>query len=344
MVKRAKNQHISLLPPSLQLFNKMSSTISLATINAKIDALLGEVALLRAAANSAPVPVSSTVKTTAAPKQPRKKSDAPPTPWRLFTDRIRGVLAAADFKGKALGVECVQFCASLKDENADFDSWTDELVLARRADWSAPEVSRGEAKHGKGWAKTGERRAAAKAASVTGSVVSGGDADADADGGAALVVAEPKKARKNTWEGLTPEQRAAKVAAMKAGKDAKKAGGSTDSVTESADNTAAVLEAAPSPVLTAAASSSVVVTNAGKAAADSAPVSEFQGVMLGGNRYLVNLANGHCYRREKDGSQGDWAGIFHRTGGKKNGPYIDEAVPEPTDDDGDDGDFRFDNE
>jgi hypothetical protein len=142
----------------------------------------------------------------------------------------------------------------------------------------------------------------------------------------------PKKARKNPWEGLTAEQRAAKVAAMKAGRDAKKAGSTTDSLTESADSAVkVVVQAPPSPVVTAA-SSSVSAAKAGNAAANSSP-DEFKGVMLGGSRYLVNLATGHCYRREADGSQGDWAGLFHRTGGPKNGPWIDETVAEPTDDD-----------
>jgi hypothetical protein len=328
MEKGAINPAHFFFSQTLNTSTKMSSTISLATINAKIDALLTEVSLLRAAANSAPVAVSSPVKTVTE-KKPRKKSDAPPTPWRLFTDRVRGVLSAADFKGKALGVECVQFCSSLKDENADLDSWTDELVLARRADWAPPTVSKGEAKFGKGWAKTGERRAAAKAASVSGSVVSGGDADADdaeADADAAPASTEPKKARKNPWEGLTPEQKAAKVAAMKAGRDAKKAVAADSDAAPTSPKV--VVQAPPSPVV--AASSSVTVTNA---AAESSP-DEFKGVMLGGDRYLVNLASGHCYRREKDGSQGEWAGIFHRTGGpKNNGPWIDTAVPEPSDDD-----------
>lgn len=317
----------------------MSSTISLATINAKIDALLGEVALLRAAANSAPVAVSSPAKTTAAPaKQPRKKRDGPPSAWIIFTNRVRDLLRGNGYTGADLGKQCQMFCGSLKDENKELTSWADADILARRAAWTAPAVTK-QAEAGLHW-KNG-KKVVTPTGSAANSVVSGGDADGDADGGAALVVAEPKKARKNPWEGLTPEQRAAKVAAMKAGKDAKKAGGSTDSVTESADNTAAVhVEAAPSPVLTAAASSSVVVTNA---ATNSSPADEFKGVMLGGNRYLVNLASGHCYRREKDGSQGDWAGIFHRTGGPKNGPWIDETVAEPTDDDNDGGDdFRFD--
>ena len=69
-----------------------SSTVSLATINAKIDALLGEVALLRAAAATAVSVAPSTPAKTAAkdaPKQPRKKRDGPPSPWIIFTNRVR---------------------------------------------------------------------------------------------------------------------------------------------------------------------------------------------------------------------------------------------------------------
>ena len=317
----------------------MSSTISLATINAKIDALLGEVALLRAAANSAPVAVSSPAKTAAvAEKKPRKKRDGPPSAWIIFTNRVRDLLRGNGYTGADLGKQCQMFCGSLKDENKELSSWADGDILARRAAWTAPAVTK-QAEAGLHW-KNG-KKVVTPTGSAAASVVSG-DADGDAgDGGAAVVSAAPKKARKNPWEGLTPEQRASKVAAMKAGREAKKAGSTTESA---ADNTAALhVEAAPSPVLTAAASSSVTVTNAGNAAADSSPADEFKGVMLGGNRYLVNLKTGHCYRREKDGSQGDWAGLFHRTGGPKNGPWIDESVAEPTDDDGDDDDdFRFD--
>jgi hypothetical protein len=332
MEKPSNIHHISSSFKS-SINNKMSS-ISLSTINAKIDALLGEVALLRAAASSAPVAVSSPGKKAVAEKKPRKKSDAPPTPWRLFTDRVRGVLTAAEFKGVALGVECVQFCASLKDENADLDSWTNADILARRADWTKPEVSRGEAKHGKGWAKTGDRRVAAKTASVAGSVagsvVSGGEeAEPEADGGAPP--STEKKARKNPWAGLTPEQKAVKVAGMKAGKAAKK---TTESSTVAAADDAASAAVAPSSPALVASSSSMTSS---KPAAPSAPAAassstEFKGVMIGGARYLVNLESGHCYNREKDGSQGEWAGLFHRTGGPKNGPYIDTEVAEPSDD------------
>ena len=110
-------------------------------------------------------------------------------------------------------------------------------------------------------------------------------------------------------------------------------------------------DAPPSPVVSAAnaSSSSVSAANVGSAvvttsAAVASSDTEFKGVMLGGNRYLVQLSSGHCYHRSKDGSQGDWAGIFHRNGGPKNGPWIDDAVPEPDadDDDGDADELVFD--
>jgi hypothetical protein len=304
---------------------------------ADILALKSQVSSLEAVLSSKTMTVGAAPSSTAKPvkeKKPRKKSDAPPTPWRLFTDRVRSVLSDAEFKGKALGVECVQFCATLKEENADFDSWTTEAILARRADWSAPEVSRGEAKFGPGWAKTGERRAAAKAASAGNSVVSG-DADGEdvaaSGGGGAASTDKPKKERKNPWAGLTEEQRAAKVAAMKAGKAAKKAADSGAAPADEADGSApSVHDAAPvTPKPSAAASSSAVTVAKAENAAPSASSSEFKGVMVGGKRYLVNLESGHCYNRMADGSQGDWAGIFHRTGGPKGGPYVDDSVPEP---------------
>jgi hypothetical protein len=284
-----------------------------------------------------------------AEKKPRKKSDAPPTAWRLFTDRVRGLLKDNAYAGKSVGVECVQFCSSLKTENADFDSWADADILAQRAAWSAPAVSK-QAEAGLHW-KNGK-----KVVTPSGSVVSDGEA-------APAEVSEPKKARKNPWADLTPEQRAAKVAAMKAGRDAKK------TATESTDAVVVVVEAAPAPAhvedavsdggssakkarkpwsaetkAAAKAKRDAKKASASSTTAEMPPLppsppesvsggSEFQGIMLGGNRYLVNLASGHCYRRETDGTQGDWAGLFHRTGGpKNNGPWIDETVAEPEND------------
>ena len=48
----------------------------------------------------------------------------------------------------------------------------------------------------------------------------------------------------------------------------------------------------------------------------------------GFNIYLWNAENNHCYQRESDGSQGEWAGVLN-TATK----LIDTSVPEPTEDD-----------
>ena len=65
-----------------------------------------------------------------------------PTPWRLFTDRIRDLLKSAGYSGADLGVKMVQFASSLKDEKADFSAWTDEEILARRKTWAPPNVAK----------------------------------------------------------------------------------------------------------------------------------------------------------------------------------------------------------
>jgi hypothetical protein len=296
--------------------------LSLSSKVSSLEAVLSSKSVAPAASSSAGKPVK--VKTE------RKKSDAPPTAWRLFTDRIRGLLAANGYSGADLGVRCVQFCSSLKDENAELSSWADADVLARRSAWSPPEISKGEAKFGKGWAKTGERRAAAKAASTSGSVVSG---DAELDAPADSSAAPAKKARKNPWEGLTPEQRAEKVAAMKAGRAAKKNAAPSSSDAAPTESAPAKTESAPpSPKISAAATS-----NVGNAAASSSSATEvagpegFKKVALNNKLFWVNLTTGHAYHRNKDQSQGDWAGLFSKT----PKPHIDDSVPEPTADDDD---------
>jgi hypothetical protein len=328
-------------------------SLDTSSILSAISAMEQQLAALRAQLGGGSVVASSPAKTTTE-KKPRKKSDAPPSAWRLFADRVRALLGANGYSGKALGTECVQFCSSLKEENSDFSSWADADILARRAAWTVPEVSKAEAKFGPGWVKNKAWRK-----TPTGSVVSG-----DGDGEAAPSAEAPKKARKNPWEGLTPEQREAKVAAMKAGRAAKKA--ATESSAESTDAEVLVVPA-PAPAVdatsdggssakkarkpwsaetkaaakakrdakkAAAAPSSSTAVNLPPLPASPESVAErateFQGIMLGGTRYLVNLASGHCYHREADGSQGEWAGLFHRTGSPtKNGPWIDTAAPEP---------------
>ena len=314
--------------PSFRTINfstKMSSTVSstLSLLVAKVDAQTALINALQAemtALRSAPVKTVSAVSAgkPVTEKKPRKKSDAPPTPWRLFTDRVRSVLAGAEFKGTALGVECVQFCATLKDENADFDSWTPELILARRADWTKPEVSRGEAKHGKGWAKTGERRAAAKTSSAGNSVVSAPAEDEDGE----LFDDEPVgSAPAKTGRKWSPEAKAA-AAAKRAAKKA------VASAVVSADGESApAVKDAPSPKLSASSSSSNAANVGVAAASASSSGAVFKPVMLGGGaRYFVNMENGHAYHRLADGSQGEWAGLFKRD----PKPRIDDSVPEPS--------------
>ncbi len=328
-------------------------SLDTSSILSAISAMEQQLAALRAQLGGASVVKSSPAKTAAATeKKPRKKSDAPPSAWRLFADRVRALLGANGYSGKALGTECVQFCSSLKDENAEFSSWADADILARRAAWSAPAVSK-QAERGDHW-KNG-KKVATPTGSAAVSVVS--------DGETAPTAEAPKKARKNPWEGLTAEQREAKVAAMKAGRAAKKAAAESSAESESE----AVPAPAPAPSVDGASDGGSSAKKARKpwsaetkaaakakrdakktaAAASSSTASvlpplpaspvhsaeaatEFQGIMLGGHRYLVNLASGHCYHREADGSQGEWAGLFHRTGSpKNNGPWIDTAVPEP---------------
>lgn len=83
------------------------------------------------------------------------------------------------------------------------------------------------------------------------------------------------KARKNPWQGLSANQSAERIAAMKAARTEKKAG-----------------ESMP--------------TAAGEA-------GEFKPVLIAGVRYFVNMETGHAYFRNEDGSPGEWAGMFQRS-------------------------------
>lgn len=308
----------------------MSSTLDNSSILATIAALETQLAALKAQLSGSVAPVADkAVKAgrVAKPKKERKRSDAPPTAWRVFADRVRDLLKANGYTSKALGVECVQFAATLKDENADLSSWVDADILARRAAWSAPSVSRWEAKHG----------AKGKAGSAANSVVSTGSKDeAPVTGGSGPVTAtsdngsvKPKKERKNPWAGLSDDERKAKAAKMAAAKAAKKA--------TAVVATSVLAEATVDPTETAS-----VVSQAPTAVASSSTSSGFQRMSLQGSAYWVNKATGHCYHRNKDGSQGNWAGIFHSTGGPVNGgPYLDDSVAEPGVDGWDESELVF---
>jgi len=291
----------------------MSST----NVSSVISQLLSEMKTLNGRISTLEGLVSVKPSAAPAPKKERKSaaksSDSEPrapTAWRLFADRVRGVLREAGFEGKSLGTECVQFCSSLKEENADFSSWSESDILARRAAWSAPEVSKQKAK------------------SSPPSVASEVEAEAEA--------APAKKERKNPWAGLSDEQKAERIAKMKAGKAAKKAAaeGSADAEQEAPVSPKVKAEAAPkasAPKEVAAKPSSPKAAEAPKASSKSnaaaAPAAsgQFKPVLLQGVRYLVNMESGHAYHRNDDSSQGDWAGIFSRT----PKPHVDSSVPEP---------------
>jgi hypothetical protein len=328
-----------------------------ATLLSELQAIRAEMLTLKLSVSSleerfsvkAPAKASSGP-AAAKPAKKAKDPSAPkrePTAWRLFADRVRSVLREAGFEGTALGTECVQFASSLKAENADFSSWTEPDILARRADWTAPEVSKQKAQQSK-----------SSSASV------------ESDGAAAPGAEAPKKARKNPWADLTPEQKAERVAKLKAGKAAKKAAATeAEAPASDAEAPASDGEAAPSVAssekkkrgpkkfsemtaeeLAEAKAKRAAKANAKKEAKSAAPAVEakkslpalpaspavsaissssldgFQRVMLSGQPLWVNLITGHAYNRLSDGGKGEWAGIFHRT----PKPHIDDSVPEPT--------------
>lgn len=353
MVIRAKIQHIFFPFLIFQSFNM--SSINVNSILSSISSMEKELASLRALLGSAP-------SKTAAPaeKKQRKKRVGPPSAWVLFSDRVRDILRTNGYEKSDLGIHCVQFCSSLKDENKELSSWTDADILARRAAWSVPAESK-QAAAGIHYVKG--KKVVTPPGSTTGSVVSVSDGDAP--------VTEPaKKQRKNPWAGLTDEQRLAKSAAMQAGKAAKKAATTTSSTAETnvaasavvadtsavvadtksdggssakkrkpwSDETKAAAKAKRDAKKNAATSSTTTTTEATTlpplptSPPESVVTSEFKGLMLGGARYLVDMSTGHCYHRSADGSQGDWAGLFHRTGGPKGGSWIDDSVAEPEND------------
>jgi hypothetical protein len=211
-----------------------NTTSSLTKILESIDSVREEIQGLRADLTGQPTVRFAT-------KLERKKSNAPPSNWRVFSDHVRSILKNAGYEGRALGVEAMQFTSSLKEEEPDLTAWSDEEILARRKTWNPPTVSSGE-------------------------------------------TADGKKERKSPWADLTAEQRSEKLERMKEARAEK------------------------------------------KAASFSTPPSEYKPVMILSERYLVNMATGHTYHRNSNGSKGAWAGLFK----KDPKPRIDTSVPEPT--------------
>lgn len=265
----------------------------------QLAALRAQLGVASSGAKSSPVKTSTE-------KKERKKSDAPPTAWRLFADRVRDLLRSNGYEGKAIGTECVQFCSTLKEENADFSAWSDADILARRADWSAPETSKQKAS-GKSYRKKKDS-SSASVASEGGSVKSApapteaeAPAVTDGEGSVSSDKKKPGPAKGKKWSDEAK-------ASAKAKRDAKKAAKNTDE---------------------APASSSVVAPPPLPASPDDSEAEDelagFQRVSLAGARFWVNMKTGHAYHRETDDSRGDWAGLFKRD----PKPRIDDSVADP---------------
>jgi hypothetical protein len=285
----------------------MSSTIDISSILSSISVMETQLAALRAQLGVASSGAKSSPVKTSTEKKERKKSDAPPTAWRIFADRVRELLRSNGYEGKAIGTECVQFCSTLKAENAELSAWSDADILARRADWTAPEVSKQKAS-GKSYRKKKSDSSSASVQSDGGSVnLAPVSAEAEAPAvtdGEASVSSDKKKpgpAKGKKWSAETKAAAAAKRAAKKASK-----------TTEDAPVSSSVVAPPPLPA-------------SPEDSGDEDELAGFQRVSLGGARYWVNMKNGHAYQRESDDSRGDWAGLFVRD----PKPRIDDSVPDP---------------
>lgn len=302
------------------------SSLNTSAILSAISVMEKELASLRA--QLSPVKEKKAVKKTSAPSavvSTEEKKPRAPTAWLLFTERVRGLLRENGYEKKSLGPEMTKFCSELKKENEDLASWAAADILARRAAWVAPE---------------------GKTPSAPASVVEE----------AAEAEEKPKKARKSAWEGLSEEERAAKIAKMQAGRKAKKPSDAEEAApaSDAEESTTSSQKKKRGPKKQSEMTPEELAADKAKRAAKKAekaekkdapsspalpplppsPSSEaetavFKRVLLDGKRYLVNMSSGHSYFRAADDSQGDWAGIFRRTGGKTGGPWVDDSVSEP---------------
>jgi hypothetical protein len=263
------------------------STSQYESIMSKLESLEGLVQKSDAAAPS--VPAGKAGKAKKAPKA-RDPSAPPKAPnaWILFTSRVRSVINESGVLGeKKLGKECTQFCSSLKEENAELDSWAAETILARFSGWTVPEQSK-MAAAGISFAKKNK----------------GSEATVEAAAEPAAVSEKPKRV-------ISDEQKAKMKAGRERAAAAKKA---------AAAGSAPVAET-PAPVAAAAAAAPVSEAEAEAEEWKSIKLKTGSGFQL----YLWNPANNHCYNRESDGGQGEWAGVFN-----PKTKTIDSSVPEPS--------------
>ena len=261
----------------------------------KLESLEGLVQKSGAVAPSVPAGKAGKAKKTPKARDPSAPPKAP-NAWILFTSRVRSVINESGVLGeKKLGKECTQFCSSLKEENAELDSWAAETILARFSGWTVPEQSK-MAAAGISFAKKNKGSEAA--------------VEAAAEPAVAPAAEKPKRV-------ISQEQKDKMKAGRERAAAAKKA-----AAAGSAPVAVAVAET-PAPVAAAAAPVSA------PAAAEADEEEEWMPMKLraGGviKHYLWNPTNNYCYNREEDGGQGEWAGVFN-----PKTKTIDSSVPEPS--------------
>lgn len=310
--------------PEQQARDKMATNMNMETILSTIKSMKEQLAALEKTLGATP---SEPVQKKQTKQKKEKDPDAPkraPTSWILFTSRVRSLVNKSELKDRAPGAAALQFARSLKLENDDFDSWTDELVLARLTAWEKPAESEHHKKYPEGYQR--KRK--------------GSDASAHSETSvpAAAAAAEPvaeKKKRKSPFEGLSEEEAAVKkaeiAARLKAGKLKKKA------EKEASAPTSVVVSVADVPSDAESTESKNTEKKKGgrpkgsknkpkaekpaNGGAGAEPTAEEPKMVVwkpikvkdgagGFNIYLWNPENNHCYHRDSDGSQGDWAGIY----------------------------------
>jgi hypothetical protein len=265
------------------------STSQYESIMSKLESLEGLVQKSGAVAPSVPAGKAGKAKKTPKARDPSAPPKAP-NAWILFTSRVRSVINESGVLGeKKLGKECTQFCSSLKEENAELDSWAAETILARFSGWTVPEQSK-MAAAGISFAKKNKGSEAA--------------VEAAAEPAVAPAAEKPKRV-------ISQEQKDKMKAGRERAAAAKKAA--------AAGSAPVAVAETPAPVAAAA------------APVAEAEAEEWKSIKLktgsGFQLYLWNPANNHCYNRESDGGQGEWAGVFN-----PKTKTIDSSVPEPSED------------
>jgi hypothetical protein len=248
-----------------------------------------------AVAPSVPAGKAGKAKKTPKARDPSAPPKAPNS-WILFTSRVRSVINESGVLGeKKLGKECTQFCSSMKEENAELDSWTAETILARFSGWTVPEKS----KQSLGLIKMPTKK-------NKGSEAAAPESEAAAE--PAAVSEKPKRV-------ISQEQKDKMRAGRERAAAAKKAAAAGSApVAVAVAETPAPVAAAPAPVSEA---------EAEEEAEEWMPMKLRAGGVF--KHYLWNPTNNHCYNRDDDGGQGEWAGIFN-----PKTKTIDSSVPEPS--------------